>query len=460
MSVVARAAQIAQRAALRLAGQMPGDEASASTARADTRPDVIVVVTDDMRDSDWQALPQTRERLGARGTTFPNFILTTSVCSPSRISLLTGTYAHHHGVTHNKGAEGGFAQFQKQNLGRVTIASILHQTGYRTGLFGKFLNGVASAGEIPGGWDEWLVVTNRSYYHTAMNDNGAATVLGQRSAYATDVLATRARDFIRATPANTPFLLWFTPRAPHGELQPRRQDRGKYRGVRRERSPDVMDYDNSGKPADIRGQKRLSLEALDSLERKRLDMLAATDDAIAAILDTAESEGRLANTVVFVLSDNGYMLGSHRCEAKGFPYRGATQVTMLAAGPPFAKRVIDERVIGNIDIAPTIAALAGVALPDADGVSLFERTRNSAILVENFGGSGRAYAGLRTADELYVENGSGERELYDYRNDPYELDNLLADWNGHTPAARADVRAADFSARLRTLRRCAGAACH
>jgi arylsulfatase A-like enzyme len=368
-------------------------------------------------------------------------------------------YAHHHGVKKNDGKDGGYTQFKQRDLGEESIASVLRAAGYRTGIFGKFMNGAAEKGGIAGGWDQWTVAVDRNYYKPVMNDNGKTREYQKKNQYSTDILAGRARDFLKKTSSGTPFLLWFTPRAPHGKLQPRRKDRGKYGGTWRERSPDVLEEDASDKPNDIRQRKPMSLGAMDKMERKRLDLLAATDEAVAAILAELKSDGRLANTVVLVLSDNGYMLGSHRCDAKGFPYRGATQVTMLASGPPFAAGVTDERVTGNIDIAPTIAALAGVSLPDADGVPIFDRTKNSAMLVENFGSSGRAYAGLRTTDYLYVENGSGERELYDYRVDPFELDNLLADWNGHTPSADAKATAANLRALLQPLLDCAGATC-
>jgi N-acetylglucosamine-6-sulfatase len=457
MSVASRAVRSVIQATRQLVGETPSG-AIASAAQVDVRPNFVVVVTDDMRDSDWQALPQTREWLAGSGTTFPNFILTTPLCAPSRTSLFTGMYTHNHGVTHNDGKDGGYAQFKQAGLDERTIVSALRDTGYRTGIFGKFLNGVASEGKIPGGWDEWLVTTDRDYYHAGLNDNGKAKTLSKRSDYETDVLATRASEFIQATPATTPFLLWFTPRAPHGKLQPRKQDRGRYNGVRRQRSPDVDGYDNSDKPAHIRDQSPPSLGTLDSIERQRLDMLVATDDAIVSVLTAVQDAGRLANTVVFVLSDNGYMMGSHGCDDKMYPYQEATRVAMLGSGPPFAVGVTDQRVTGNIDIAPTIAALAGVSLPGADGVPIFERTPQSELLVEDSGGD-KGYAGLRTVDRLYVEYGTGERELYDYRRDPYELDNLLADWNGYTPTGAAKKMGARFAARLQTLRTCAGATC-
>lgn len=459
MSVVSRAVMSARSAIRGLATERQDDLLTPVAAQANSRPNFLVVVTDDMRDSDWQALPQIRELVGDKGTTFPNFFLTTPVCSPSRATLFTGMYAHHHGVKKNDGKDGGYRQFKQRDLGEESIASVLRAAGYRTGIFGKFMNGAAEKGGIAGGWDQWMVAADRNYYKPVMNDNGKTREYQKKNQYSTDILTGRARDFLNKTSSGTPFLLWFTPRAPHGKLQPRRKDRGRYGGTWRERSPDVLEEDASDKPIDIRQRKTMSLGTMDKIERKRLDLLAATDDAVAAILAELKADGRLAHTVVFVLSDNGYMLGSHRCEAKGFPYRAATQVTMLASGPPFAAGVTDERVTGNIDIAPTIAALAGVSLPAADGVPIFDRTKNSAMLVENFGSSGRAYAGLRTTDYLYVENGSGERELYDYRDDPYELDNLLADWNGQTPSADAKATAANLRALLQPLLDCTGATC-
>lgn len=432
---------------------------AAVLAQASAPPNVIVVITDDMRDSDWQALPRTRELVGNIGTTFPNFLLTTPVCSPSRVSLLTGMYAHHHGVWLNDGRRGGMRQFKKQNLGRSTIAAALQGAGYRTGLFGKFLNGTKTKGKIPGGWDRWLVDTSRNYYKPELNQNGKPKIHKKSSKYSTDILAAAARDFIRKTPANQPFLLWFTPRAPHGKHQVRRKDRGTFKGARIVPSPDVGEADVSDKPADIRRRKVPSLRKLAKLERKRLEMLIATDDAVASILATVEAEGRLENTVIFVLSDNGYMMGSHRCVKKGFAYLQSTQVTMMASGGPFASGGVDHRVAANIDIAPTIANLAGVTLPDADGVPLSDRALESEILVEAQRGK-RSYSGLRSADLLYVEMASNERELYDYTRDPYEIDNLLATWNGHVPAPEDQERAAGMRERLNALRNCAGPTCH
>ena len=422
------------------------------------RPNFVVVVTDDMRDSDWQALPKTQALIGDQGTVFPNFFLTTPVCSPSRASILTGMYGHNHGVTRNDGKRRAYDQFRQKDLGRRSISSILRQDGYRTGIFGKFMNGVPEKGGVPGGWNQWLVSTETDYYRFTANENGKTRQFRQKSQYSTDVFRNAASEFIRSTSAELPFLLFFAPKAPHGPSTPARRDRGRFAGASVERSPDFNELDVSDKPGYIRGGSFLAARAMDNLNRKRLETLIAVDEAIEQIVDALSDANRLANTYVFVLSDNGYQLGSHRHVTKGVPYRHSVQVRMAASGPRFAGGGIDNRIAANIDIAPTIAALAGVNVPSADGESLLEPASRDAVLLQRFGG-GSPYRAVRSERHLYVEHKNGERELYDYRDDPYELDNLLANWNGHMPSPEAETLAADFAARLAALSTCAGATC-
>ncbi|MGH2618089.1 MAG: sulfatase family protein [Thermomicrobiales bacterium] len=420
------------------------------------RPNIVVIVTDDMRDSDWQALPRARQRVGDNGTTFPNFFLTTPICSPSRATILTGQYAHNHQVLRNSGKNAGYARFKQRNLGEQSISAALHDVGYRTGLFGKFLNGMPEKGNVPGGWDQWMATSELTYYRPQMNDNGKERDFKKKKQYSTDILSARATQFISSTPTETPLFLYFAPKAPHGPSTPARRDRGSFDGAHRERSPDFNESDVSDKPGYIRRRNGVSEGKMDDLEQKRLESLIATDDAVEAILDAMQEEGRLDNTYVFVLSDNGHTMGSHRWATKDVPYDESTRVTMIVSGPMFAGGGIDSRVAANIDIAPTIAAIAGVSFETADGVSLVNPPSRDEIVLEAWSVS---YAALRTERYLYVENASGERELYDYENDPFELDNLLADWEGHTPSSEAEDVASGLKPRLDALRDCAGATC-
>lgn len=425
---------------------------------ANAQPNIVVIITDDMRDSDWRALPKTQNLIADRGTRFPNFFLTTPVCSPSRASILTGRYAHNHGVLANTGSKGGFAAFSKQKLGNQTITATLKDAGYRTGLFGKFINGAPEEGVIPGGWDDWLVTTTLDYYRPSFNDHGTARHDNDPDAYVTDVLIDRALQFLGDVRPDDPFLMFFTPKAPHGPSTPARRDRRAFSGARVERSPDFAERDVASKPAAVRAERIPNPGGLDVLEQRRLASLVAVDDAVERLIGAVENQGRLENTYFFVLSDNGYSLGNHRQVGKGSPYRSAAQVMMAARGPRFRVGTTDERVVANIDLAPTIAEVARVSIPKADGMSLLREVTRQAVLLEELR-EGSRFRAVRTADLLYVENPHDERELYRYPSDPYEMDNLLADWSGFSPTPEAETIGADLHAELERLKSCSGEQC-
>ena len=166
------------------------------------KPNIILVVTDDQRwDTVW-SMETVKRELIANGIKFLQAHTVVPLCCPSRASILTGTYPHTHGVYGNQNSGGGFAGFDDR---RPTIATVLHSSGYRTGLIGKYLNGYGKrdAGRpstyIPPGWDDWhgLITGNaKDYYGYALSENGSVNHYGSRPAdYLTDVLTDRARDF-------------------------------------------------------------------------------------------------------------------------------------------------------------------------------------------------------------------------------------------------------------------------
>jgi arylsulfatase A-like enzyme len=206
---------------------------------------------------------------------------------------------------------------------------------------------------------------------------------------------------------------------------------------------------------------------LDSQHQRRLECLLELDDHIATIWDALEERGRLHNTYVFLLTDNGYLLGQHRYYGKHVPYDGSARMPLYAYGPGFAAGAVDERLVGNVDLAPTLVDVAGADGPEMDGVSLLSSHQRDAILLEflapdvnsmKWPGPRTAiarYSAVRTVSHLYVEYRTGERELYDYGADPHETENLLAG----TPPEEVAALAANLQTRLGELRACRGGSC-
>jgi N-acetylglucosamine-6-sulfatase len=432
---------------------------------APRRPNFVVIVTDDMRASDWQALPQTRQLLADGGVTFPNFFATTPACSPARTSILTGQYAHEHGVwigdiKDRKADVTGASTFDQLGLAEKTIAVALHNAGYRTALVGKYLNGFGIKRSIPPGWDDWYSTSSTDYVDFELNENGAVVNYTGQDQYVTDVLAEKAVETIASAPPDQPLFLYFAAKAPHEPSTPARRHVAAFNDARVAEDPSVGEGDMSDKPAFLRRRRSKEIPVLISEERDRLKSLLAVDEAVVRIIAALESAGRMDNTYIFVLSDHGYAMGQHGWTSKALPYDAVTRVQMMALGPELEAGVIDERLVTNCDIAPTIAELAGATFDAASGRSLLSEGERSVVLLENRPAAAPYYSALRSKQRLYVEWDSGERELYDYRTDPFELDNALADWEGHTPAPGDLELAAVLHDRLALLATCTGSDCH
>ncbi|MGI9255186.1 MAG: sulfatase family protein [Thermomicrobiales bacterium] len=452
--------------------------ASARTAKPDRpaapleqeRPNVVMVVIDDMRTSDWKALEKTRRALSG-GPMFPNFILNAPLCSPSRASLMTGQYAHNHGVLWNEGDPadtGGFPAYKQHGLDRQSIAFLLQRAGYRTGMIGKFMNGYTPESRQPLGWDRWVAAWQYLYTDYSLVIDGVETE-ANRGDYLTDVLAFQASRFIESTPETQPLFLYLASTAPHnapitGTPVPAPRHASAFPGAKAERSPAFNEADVSDKPSYVSSLPSLTPAAIaeaDRFERARLQSLLSVDEAIVRVVDSLRQTGRLGNTSIFVMSDNGFLLGEHRLSnLKARPYDGAVRVPMLAWGREF-RRKTDDRLVANIDIAPTIAELAGLNMERADGIPLQSKDKRSYVEIDlcpddAFDFKGR---GLRSKDLMYFEYANGEREFYDLRVDPFELNNL---WPTGAPAPAAPTGLAgplQLSASLARISNCKGSNC-
>jgi arylsulfatase A-like enzyme len=218
--------------------------------------------------------------------------------------------------------------------------------------------------------------------------------------------------------------------------------------------PSLGEPDVSDTPAWVRSLPALGPRARSGLteaERRSLATLLAVDDAVAAILDALRERGDLEHTVVVFVSDNGFSFGEHRWVKKACPYEACVSVPLLIRYPPAGPRV-EPAIVSTVDLAPTIAALAGLdGAAGADGVSLVPLLEGDAApdrpaYLELPDGAGRIppWWQVRTAGLAYIELATGERELYDLRRDPDQLSNVAEDPAYATAVARLAAELARF----------------
>jgi arylsulfatase A-like enzyme len=410
--------------------------------RAVPRPNVILINTDDQRADTVGYMPTVLSEIAARGVTFNNAFVSNPICGPSRASLLTGNYNHTNGVlTNGPPSTGGALKFVGPDA--ETIAVWLQSAGYRTGHFGKYINGTFLYCDdvtcsVPPGWDEWTAFPLDDYFNYQLSETGPLVSYGgAEEDYSTDVLRVKALAFLDSH-ADEPVFVYFAPFAPHVSVAggffavPAPRDEGSL-NLPPWRPVSFMEPDASDKPAYVRNVPPLTPEQTfyhDLARLLALESLGAVDDAIAAILAKIEAQGKTQDTVVIFTSDNGFSDGEHRLFGKLCPYDECVRVPLIIRYPRVlgeVARARDEDAM-VIDLAPTIAELGQVSpgrIPSVDGRSLAGVAQGSeaqwrdAVLLEQW--MTTRYVGVRTPEWKYIVHNTGERELYDLVNDPLEL---------------------------------------
>lgn len=457
-------------------------------------------------------MPNTLGLIGGEGVTFSRYYVSDPLCCPSRATLLTGAYAHNHGVLGNGPLGGGYAALDK----RENLAVWLQDAGYRTIHIGKFLNyygepPFSDPREVPPGWSRWETLAGEDsthyFYGYRLNVDGTLTErfgdLGYSRKdpagcpqdppepdgckYQTDELTRRAVDQIAESAPGGPFFLSLDYVAPHGDYplpdgpEPATRHDGSWATVPLPRPPGFNERDVSDKPRWIRRAPRIGAYLLGRTQtewQNEIESLRAVDDGVARIVEALRAGGELDNTYVFFTSDNGFFSGEHRIHrAKYLPYEPSVRVPLLVRGPGLSPAARSAELAANVDLAPTILDIAGAApVPSVDGRSLMPFARNPElrsrrpILLEGFtraveaatAREGRAHAsisapirdyqGIRVGPYKYVRYAGGAKELYDLRDDPHELHSRQSD-----PRYR-DVKRF-LARRLRRLRLCGGEGC-
>jgi N-acetylglucosamine-6-sulfatase len=486
-------------------GMTSSYQESSLALTAAPQPNIVFILADDMRkdDLDPKYMPQTTAELVAKGMSFQNAFVSNPLCCPSRATIMRGQYSHNTDVWFNTNIfdpdpnvrDGGWLGYNGNGYESHNLATHLKDAdaGYRTGLFGKYLNGYSST-TVPAKWDNWFAFKQPpDYYNYDVTDNEGDTTdnigitkhFGSRNSdYSTNVLNSQVQEFIRANaaPGKPPIFAYVAPYAPHAPATPGPGDKQTFNGLRAPRPLSFNEKDVSDKPPWIQSLRRFSSDDIANIDQRhenRVESLQAVDDLVAAVVRTLGEQGVLSNTYIVFTSDNGFHHGEHRIRyGKARPYEESVRVPLVIRGPDAASPeppVVQpgsstDKLVLNTDYFPTFMDLAGTQPPPyVDGRSLLPiltgpapTSWRTAILIEGRKNSAdpeivldRNYNGIRTSISKYIEyesiSGSGNiRELYDLTPsvDPYELTNTYSSANPDVPPL------SDLRAQLNALKGC------
>jgi N-acetylglucosamine-6-sulfatase len=410
---------------------------------------VIFILVDDLRfdmlgvmKHPWLETPNL-DALARRGVMMRNAFVTTALCSPSRASILTGQYAHRHGVVDNN---------NRIPPGTTFFPQYLQKAGYQTAFIGKWHMGGESDAPQPG-FDRWVSFRGQGTYLPGKNGlNVDGKAVPQRG-YITDELTGYAMDWLKERGKDRPFFLYLSHKAVHSEFIPAERHKGRYKDkpfiAPQTMADSAANY--AGKPMWVRNQRNSwhgvdypyhgSLDIADYY-RRYAETLLAVDESVGHIVGLLRERGLLESTIVMFMGDNGFAFGEHGLIDKRTAYEVSMRVPLLMAGGGLPAGTSVDEVVANIDIAPTVLEAAGLAPPVAahmQGRSFLPLARGErvpwrdALLYEyywerNFPQTPTIHA-LRGSRYKYIRYYGlwDTDELYDLTADPLETRNLIRD---------------------------------
>jgi N-acetylglucosamine-6-sulfatase len=382
------------------------------------------------------------DSIAEEGVHLRNAFVTTSLCSPSRASILTGLYTHKHRVIDNN-------RLEQEDT--VYFSQYLQQQGYDTAYFGKWHMGSHSDHQRQG-FDHWVSFAGQGHYWSP-NEKWTLNVNGQRvqqKGYITDELTDYAIDWMKEKQRKEkPFMMYLSHKAVHANFTPADRHKGMYDGkVTLPANHKVEDY-KENTPRWLRDQRN-SWHGVDFPYHSEVDIkkyyqnyteaFAAVDDSIGRVKAQLKEMGLYENTLIIYMGDNGFMFGEHGLIDKRVAYETSIRVPMVMQLPSlFEGGQAIEKVVANIDIGPTILEAAGVKTPEhMDGKSFLAlaqkkeiRWRDYFLYVyyweKNYPQSPTVFA-LRGERYKYITYYGlwDTDELYDLQNDPGETTNLIA----------------------------------
>ena len=424
------------------------------SAQATTRLNVIYILTDDQRYDEVGFLNPVLETpnmdaLAREGVHFANAFVTTSLCSPSRASILTGQMMHNHGVVdNNRPLPKGLELFPRR----------LQEAGYQTAFIGKWHMGGEDSEPRPE-FDYWVSFPGQGNYYptTALGLPSKLNVNGEvvpQKGYITDELTDYAIDFLNGRDRGKPFFLYLSHKAVHATFKPAARHAKQYADAEiRLGEPNeaagadapmwVKNQQNSWHGRDFPYHSELPLA---DFKRQYHRTLSAVDESLGRLRRWLADAGLAENTAVVLMGDNGFMFGEHGLIDKRNAYEESIRVPLLAVAPGFPAGHVVTEMVANIDIAPTVLELAGVDAPEHyDGASFVHLAAGASVAQGNVDGwrdeltyeyywefnypqTPTVFA-LRTDRYKYIQyHGVWDtEELFDLREDPREFKNLIED---------------------------------
>jgi arylsulfatase A-like enzyme len=448
---------------------------------APTQPNILIVVTDDERAVGGLGVePTVRSWLKAGGTTFKHAYATTPFCCPSRASIITGLYAHNHGIM-------GAANI-RSNLKAVDAMSVFpsfRSGGYRVGMYGKYLNswGLDDDGSLnpnawtPRGLDDYAILPGVNTWYKDMRADGSArwdvngTAIRSRK-YSTAFIRESALSFIEENDAADdpqPWLAYVAPIVPHAPATP--EDTYANAPVPDWRlTPAQRENDRIDKPAWLRRIAPDDMTDIRAFRLRQLRTLMSVDHMMSDFRSKLVELGEEDNTIVIYTSDNGMAWGEHGRAGKLTPYLESVGVPLYIRGPGIQAGGVRHDMVALLDLAPTLLTAAGIPHPrDFDGHDVFDGHSRRRLLLEydnapgltrvpswravlasGTGSPAPAYEFIRY---LRMDGRRLENEAYNLASDPWQLSNL------HRSKVGQPTRSVELSKSLSKLITCQGATC-
>lgn len=437
--------------------------AQAAPSRPAATPNIVFILVDDLRfDAMGFVTPVLKtpniDYLARNGVYFPNAVVTSSLCSPSRATILTGqTTRNHRIVDNNNASEAGLTFFPKH----------LQEAGYQTAFFGKWHMGQASDGPRPG-FDHWVSFRGQGTYfptdgltpqEVASGKRQTLNVDGQavaQTSYITDELTDYELKWLDEGRDKTkPFFIYMSHKAVHSDAKPAPRHVDQYRDLDIKMPTSMADTPENrrGKPMWVQNQRN-SWHGVDFAYHSDRDLkeyfrdyyrtLSAVDDSVGRTLDYLRKHDLEKNTLIVFMSDNGFLMGEHGLIDKRNAYEPSVRVPMVAFAPGLLpKGVVNETRVRNLDLAPTFLDVAGVKPPPQfEGRSILP-VATGAVAAKDWVEDDFVYEYYwewtfpQTPTTFAIEHGRMKyiqyhgvwdlEELYDLSKDPGEMANLIDD---------------------------------